>query len=49
VELVTSGGGVFEVDCDGERVFSKQELGRFPEEGEIESKVEGRLDATAAH
>jgi selenoprotein W-related protein len=48
VELVTSGGGVFEVDLDGERVFSKRELGRFPEDGEVDSKVSDTL-AAAAH
>jgi selenoprotein W-related protein len=47
VELVPSGGGVFEVDLDGERVFSKRELGRFPEEGEIDRKVADKLGATA--
>lgn len=30
-----SGGGVFEVTVDGKKVFSKKELGRFPEEGEV--------------
>jgi selenoprotein W-related protein len=48
VELVTSSGGVFEVDLDGERVFSKRDLGRFPEEGEIDGKVADKL-AAAAH
>ena len=30
VELLKSSGGVFEIFKDGERVFSKKELGRFP-------------------
>jgi selenoprotein W-related protein len=34
-ELIASGGGVFEITADGKRVFSKKELGRFPDEGEI--------------
>ena len=34
-ELIASGGGVFEVTVDGQRVFSKKELGRFPDEGEV--------------
>lgn len=34
-ELVPSGGGVFEVSVDGNKVFSKKDLGRFPEEGEV--------------
>jgi len=45
VELVPSSGGVFEVDLDGERVFSKRALGRFPEEGEIDTKVADKLAA----
>lgn len=35
VELVPSTGGVFEVTVDGKKVFSKKEMKRFPEEGEI--------------
>ena len=34
-DLVESGGGVFEVDVDGQRVFSKQKQGRFPEYQEV--------------
>jgi predicted Rdx family selenoprotein len=33
---VTPGGrGQFDVFADGRRVFSKHEIGRFPEDGEI--------------
>ena len=35
IELVSSSGGGFEVVVDGRTIFSKKELGRFPEEGEI--------------
>ena len=35
VELLPSTGGVFEVTVEGKIVFSKKELKRFPEEGEI--------------
>jgi selenoprotein W-related protein len=35
VELLASSGGVFEVVADGRLVFSKKQLGRFPEEGEV--------------
>jgi selenoprotein W-related protein len=35
VELLPSTGGVFEITVDGKIVFSKKELKRFPEEGEI--------------
>ncbi len=34
-ELVQSSGGVFEIEDRGFLIFSKKELGRFPEEGEI--------------
>jgi len=35
VELIPSTGGVFEVTVDGKKIFSKKEINRFPEEGEI--------------
>lgn len=35
VELIKSDGGAFEVTADGKKVFSKLELGRFPEHSEI--------------
>ena len=38
-ELVDGGGGVFEVALDGRPVFSKKELGRFPDNGEVERTV----------
>ena len=34
-ELIEGRGGVFDVTVDGRRVFSKHEVGRFPEEQEI--------------
>ena len=37
VELVKGGNGVFEISLDGEPVFSKKALGRFPEDDEIEA------------
>ncbi len=33
--MIPSTGGVFEIAVDGKSVFSKKELKRFPEEGEI--------------
>lgn len=39
VVLIPSSGGVFEVTMNGESVFSKKELGRFPEENEVEDKI----------
>jgi selenoprotein W-related protein len=34
VKLIQSSGGVFEVEVDGRRVFSKKALGRHAEPGE---------------
>lgn len=41
LELVPSGGGVFEVSKDGEKIFSKKQQGRFPEWSEIRRILEG--------
>ena len=35
--------GVFEVEVDGELVYSKKSTGRFPEPGEVEAALRGRL------
>jgi selenoprotein W-related protein len=35
IKLIPSGGGVFEVQLNGELIFSKKELKRFPRDGEI--------------
>ena len=43
LELVPSSGGVFEVSVDGQSVFSKRQLGRFPQEGEAERLVADAL------
>ncbi len=42
-ELIESSGGVFEVELDGELIFSKKRLRRFPEDGEVEALIERRL------
>jgi len=34
-ELIKGDNGVFDVDIDGQRVFSKHETGRFPDSDEI--------------
>ncbi len=34
-ELVKGGSGVFDVDVDGRRIYSKDETGRFPDPDEI--------------
>jgi len=35
VELIKGMDGVFEVTVDGDLLFSKRALGRFPKEGEV--------------
>lgn len=35
VELIDGANGVFEVTVDGDLIFSKAKLGRFPEDGEV--------------
>ena len=35
VDLISSGGGVFEVMLDKKLIFSKKSIGRFPENSEI--------------
>lgn len=42
IELVPSGGGVFEVTVDGDLVFSKKALQRHAETGEIMGIVRAR-------
>jgi len=34
-ELIASSGGVFEIEYGGNLVFSKKDLGRFPDQGEV--------------
>ena len=40
--LIKGGGGVFEVVVDGELVFSKNALGRFPNDGEVAEIIRSR-------
>jgi len=35
VEIVEGSGGVFEVTLNGSLIFSKKDMDRFPEEGEL--------------
>ncbi|MCB2215523.1 MAG: Rdx family protein [Desulfobulbaceae bacterium] len=42
IELVASSGGVFEVTVDGQLVFSKKKLGRFPEAEELAALLGGK-------
>jgi selenoprotein W-related protein len=43
IEIIPSGGGVFEVDVDGERVFSKKELGRHAGPEEVLAAIRSRV------
>ncbi len=44
-QLDTGTGGAFEVFINDELVFSKQELGRHAEEGEVRALIEQKLEA----
>jgi selenoprotein W-related protein len=37
VEVVPGSGGIFDVHLDGERVFTKSMLGRYPQPAEVTS------------
>ena len=39
VALIASSGGVYEITVDGNLIFSKKKLGRFPEDGEIQRLI----------
>jgi selenoprotein W-related protein len=39
IKLVRLSGGVFEIKIDDELVFSKQALGRFPTDEEIDNLI----------
>jgi len=38
--MIKSGGGLFEVIVDGNKIFSKKETGRFPEHKEVLESIE---------
>mgnify|MGYP001338249534 FL=1 len=42
ISLISSGGGVFEISLNGNLIFSKKALNRFPEDGEIKKLVMDR-------
>ena len=41
--LVPASGGVFEVEADGELLFSKTSLGRHAQDGEVLHALKARL------
>ena len=40
VQLIPSGGGVFEIRKGNDLIFSKRQLGRFPDPGEVEKQLQ---------
>jgi len=43
LELVPGSGGIFEVRADGDRIWSREERGRFPELKELKQLVRDRV------
>lgn len=39
LELVPSSGGCFEITVDGELIYSKLEVGKFPDEAQIVAEL----------
>ena len=44
IELISSGGGVFEVCLEDKLIFSKKSLGRLPEQSEIDDLINQNLN-----
>lgn len=42
LELIPAKGGVFEVDVDGERIYSKKATGQFPDESDLLLRIQKR-------
>ncbi|NLV75517.1 MAG: SelT/SelW/SelH family protein [Tissierellia bacterium] len=42
-KLIPSSGGVFEVSLNDELIFSKKNLDRYPEKGEVEEIIRNKL------
>ena len=45
-KLIESGGGVFEIKANGHSIFSKKQLDRFPNPGEIVQFIEDLQSVT---
>ena len=45
-KLIESGGGVFEIKANGHLIFSKKQLERFPNSGEIVQFIEDLQSVT---
>ena len=37
--LIAGSNGIFDVIVDGKKVFSKHEVGRFPDQGEVTGSI----------
>jgi selenoprotein W-related protein len=47
LELIPSSGGVFEVDVNGARIYSKKAAGRHADPGEIANLIQGIISPAA--
>lgn len=43
LSIIPSAGGVFEITLNGELLFSKKELDRFPEKDEAENLIKDKI------
>ena len=41
--LIVGDGGVFEIEFDGEKIYSKKETGAFPRYGEIPLTIDMKI------
>jgi selenoprotein W-related protein len=41
VELIRGSGGVFEISVNGELIYSKKQMGVFPDEDDLLTKIQG--------
>jgi selenoprotein W-related protein len=48
LRLIPAGGGDFDIDVDGERIFSRRQAGRYPEIAELKEAIAARLDPDEA-
>lgn len=40
--LIKGGGGIFDVIADGDLVFSKHQVHRFPDDGEVTDRIKAK-------
>jgi selenoprotein W-related protein len=48
LKLIPGGGGCFELSLDGELVYSKLKMGKFPDEEQMIETVGRRLETAAS-